>query len=181
MQYYKFPKGFHPKTEFKKGQDNPNYGKPAWNSGKVNTWMIGDKNQSKRQEVRIKISEIKKQLYGEKKIINPMYGKHHSKETREKISKTRIERGYKGEKCPNWRGGVTSETIKRCSELFWKKLRKMVYQRDNFTCQKCGKHEGKLQCHHIVPFRINEDNSMNNLITLCIACHRKSDWNKSWC
>ncbi len=57
-------------------------------------------------------------------------------------------------------------------------LRKMVLERDNWTCQRCGKSkddypELELHCHHIFP--INEDPirsaDIDNCITLCKECH----------
>ena len=57
-------------------------------------------------------------------------------------------------------------------------LRKMVFERDNWTCQKCGKSKKDfpeliLHCHHIFP--INEDPirsaDMDNCETLCKECH----------
>ena len=49
-------------------------------TGRRNYWQEGDKNQAKRPEVRKKISES---LIGEN---NPMYGKHHTKEEKERQS-----------------------------------------------------------------------------------------------
>ena len=57
-------------------------------------------------------------------------------------------------------------------------LRKMVLERDNWTCQKCGKSkdefpELELHCHHIFP--LNEDPirsaDMDNCIIYCKECH----------
>ena len=59
-------------------------------------------------------------------------------------------------------------------------LRKLVLERDNWTCQKCGKSkeeypELELHCHHIFP--LNEDPAgsadIDNCITLCKECHQK--------
>jgi len=46
----------------------------------------------------------------------------------------------------------------------WKEIKKQIKERDNFTCQECGKKEGEeyLQVHHKVPYRIFEDNSEGN-------------------
>ena len=59
-------------------------------------------------------------------------------------------------------------------------LRKLVLERDNWTCQKCGKNkkdnlELELHCHHILP--LNEDPiqsaDIDNCITLCKDCHNE--------
>lgn len=58
-------------------------------------------------------------------------------------------------------------------------LRKMVFARDNWTCQKCGKSKDDfpdlvLHCHHKYP--LNEDPvgsaDMDNCITFCADCHK---------
>lgn len=65
----------------------------------------------------------------------------------------------------------------------WKRLRRIVRDRDKDTCQHCGiteKEVGKkLDVHHINPFR-NFDchekaNDLSNLITLCPSCHHRED------
>ena len=59
----------------------------------------------------------------------------------------------------------------------WDELRREVYKRDNYTCQRCGAKgkkvggDAEINCHHIVPrSRGGTDNSYN-LITLCEECH----------
>ena len=83
------------------------------------------------------------------------------------------------EKHWNWKGGITPELQKRINNPVWKIIRKKVYARDNWTCQicgiKCNKYKGQIQCHHIIPYRITQDNSESNLITLCASCHGKEE------
>lgn len=53
-------------------------------------------------------------------------------------------------------------------------LRKKVFERDNFTCQKCkvqDKSARILEAHHINPLYANGEDELNNLITLCSNCH----------
>ena len=63
----------------------------------------------------------------------------------------------------------------------WKKTKEAVRQRDNYTCQNCGAQEdGRAHdVHHKIPFRafssIEEANRMENLVTLCPACHRRAE------
>lgn len=61
----------------------------------------------------------------------------------------------------------------------WDELRKLCYERDNYTCRRCKKKftEDKLHAHHIVPFRRGQWNSIINLITVCPSCHKKLDNN----
>lgn len=54
-------------------------------------------------------------------------------------------------------------------------LRKLVLERDNWTCQKCGSTD-TLHCHHIDPVASNpiESADVDNCITFCIDCHIES-------
>lgn len=56
-------------------------------------------------------------------------------------------------------------------------LRQMVFERDNWECQKCGKteKESPLHCHHIKGYAQNKilANDADNCITLCKDCHKE--------
>ena len=91
--------------------------------------------------------------------------KPHSEETKRKIGK-----GNKGkligEKNHQWQGGKSFETY----GVDWTlTLKQSIRQRDNYTCQMCGK-EPSIQVHHIDHNKKNCNS--NNLITLCRSCHR---------
>lgn len=67
-------------------------------------------------------------------------------------------------------------------------LRKMVFERDNWTCQKCGRSKEEfpkivLHCHHIFP--LNEDPigsaDLDNCETLCKECHQWKHMNIPGC
>jgi len=62
----------------------------------------------------------------------------------------------------------------------YKEWRKSVYERDNYSCQKCGARSGnghavELHPHHIKPFASYPDlrYEVSNGVTLCKDCHRK--------
>ncbi len=66
----------------------------------------------------------------------------------------------------------------------WNRLREAVRLRDGYRCQVCDATEGTARqhdVHHKIPFRAfptaAEANRMENLITLCPACHRKTEQN----
>ncbi len=65
----------------------------------------------------------------------------------------------------------------------WDRIRQAVRRRDGFRCQVCGTPENGREhdVHHKVPFKAftsaAEANRMDNLITLCHACHRKTEQN----
>jgi DEAD/DEAH box helicase domain-containing protein len=63
----------------------------------------------------------------------------------------------------------------------WESLRRQARARDGYRCQVCGQLEGDREhdVHHKKPFRAfsspSEANQLNNLITLCSACHHKAE------
>lgn len=69
----------------------------------------------------------------------------------------------------------------------WEQQRKAARDRDNHTCQICGKtreQEGKnLAVHHIKAYRLFtnsiEANALENLITVCQSCHMKLEHAKT--
>lgn len=58
-------------------------------------------------------------------------------------------------------------------------LRQMRFEIDNYTCQKCNKHQDELEvglhCHHIEGIRWEplESADVDKTITYCKTCHRK--------
>lgn len=54
-------------------------------------------------------------------------------------------------------------------------IRKAVILRDGAKCKECGKFNCKLEVHHIKPRRFGGSNTLGNLITLCEACHQKTE------
>lgn len=61
----------------------------------------------------------------------------------------------------------------------YKQWRNKVFQRDDYTCNKCHKRGGKIQAHHIKPWALYIDDRFNvdNGITLCNECHRQEHSN----
>jgi len=70
----------------------------------------------------------------------------------------------------NWKGGITGTGYPK---EWINKLRSEIRERDNYTCQECGKKQGKhkLDIHHIDGIKININH--DNLIALCRSCHIK--------
>lgn len=55
----------------------------------------------------------------------------------------------------------------------WRKARAHALKNSPF-CGHCGSLNIKrLQVHHIVPFRLTRNNSQDNLIPLCLSCHKR--------
>lgn len=109
----------------------------------------------------------KRDLKGEN---NPFYGKHHTPESKAKM-------GAKGEKHPHWKGG--RGTLPYGPE-FTRKFKRMLRERDNYTCQSCGithKELGRtLEIHHIDHNMMNNDPT--NLVTVCGSCNVWYSWHR---
>lgn len=101
-----------------------------------------------------------------KKTLNenaPFKDHHHSDESKELI--TLHTKGlHVGSNHYNWKGGISF-----IRGIEWENITPTVRKRDKFTCQYCGKN-GHI-VHHIIPYRISRNNSLDNLITLCSKCH----------
>lgn len=93
-----------------------------------------------------------------------------------------MSENLRGEDNPNYSGGHEHDR-----GPLWNKIAERVRERDKYTCQDCGKSQGKnieetglrLQAHHIQPidtFDSHEKaNRLENLVALCHECHPK--WN----
>jgi transposase-like protein len=131
------------------------------------------------------------------KIAKALKGKTLSKESKQKISLARkgLSSPFKGFRkvthpeivkwgCPkekhwNWKGGISSKTnlLRQLSQ--YKHWRDMVFKRDDYTCQFCGKRGGYLEAHHIIPVAtLLQTEELYDLIfapedgyTLCKKCH----------
>lgn len=81
-----------------------------------------------------------------------------------------------GEHNHMWKGGVSTLVQRIRKSRAYKYWRKHVFQRDNYTCQACGEHGGKLNADHVMPFALYEDIRFEilNGRTLCEDCHRKT-------
>jgi hypothetical protein len=58
-----------------------------------------------------------------------------------------------------------------------KDMRAWVFKRDRNRCKKCGARSG-LECHHIVEVYKGGQHDVDNLDTLCEACHAEWTWNE---
>ena len=52
-------------------------------------------------------------------------------------------------------------------------MRIACLMRDNYTCQQCGKQNGRLEAHHLIERSRGGKDTLANLITLCEDCHHQ--------
>ena len=79
----------------------------------------------------------------------------------------------------NWKNGI-SKVNKTERELAWysgkyRRWRKAIFTRDNYTCQDCGQIGGYLHADHIKPWALYPElrYRTNNGQTLCVKSHQK--------
>lgn len=137
-----------------------------------NNGIMSMENHPNFNSEKINCSVCQKEIY-----VNQYNLKEHKKHY---CSVECMAEDYKtilqGENNPNWRGGWIDYYGPS-----WPRISREVRERDNFTCQRCGKTEselpkGGLHVHHIQPFRTfngchEEANRKENLISLCFKCH----------
>lgn len=75
---------------------------------------------------------------------------------------------------PPWKRGARE--IRNSKK--YSKWRTKVFERDNYTCQKCGQIGGELNAHHIKEFSNYPTLrfKLSNGLTSCEDCHRKEHW-----
>jgi hypothetical protein len=111
-------------------------------------------------------------------------GKHHSPKSEFKKGSVPWNKGkvfYQilGSNHPQWRGGLSFKPY----PLGWTKTyREQIRSRDSYKCQSCGCSETEcnrvLSVHHI---DYNKNNlSENNLISLCLSCHMKTNYKRDY-
>ena len=118
------------------------------NKGRINYWMLGDKNVAKRPEIREKI---------------------RVKATGRKAPSTAFKNGKEH---PLWNGGTSLINYPR--EFY--KMRKILTNTKT-NCESCGKHKKDINhrwlknfdIHHIDGDKMN--NEKENLMVLCRDCH----------
>lgn len=120
-------------------------------------------------------------------------GRKHKESTKEKIRAAALADGRvpwgkgnnpywigkTGEYHPCFRGGLTPERQSVYSSQEWVDAVKIVWARDDATCQCCGKHHntesnrGNFHIHHVVTFQAKElQTDPSNLVLLCKDCHK---------
>lgn len=108
---------------------------------------------------------------------NPFFGKKHSLETRRKMTEAKLKSPTKmfGANNPQWKGGISKEYKRIRSSSDFRKWREQVFERDDYTCQKCYIRGGKLHPHHKLNFSEYPDLRfvIDNGLTFCEDCHKK--------
>ena len=145
-------------SERMKGENNPMYGmigdkNPMFGIKRLDVVerMTGQNNPAKRPEVRQKISDKNK-------------GKNN---------------GLFGENHPNWKGGISCEPYCiQWNDTEYKDWIKFERDEGKCNCPTCNEKSTKLCLHHINYDK--KDCRPTNLITICISCNSKANFNRNW-
>lgn len=100
---------------------------------------------------------------------NPFYGKKHSLDM--KIGLSCYFRNIDRSEFEDF---TKPESFRQTKSGAFKTWRKLVFERDDFTCLLCGVRGGPLEPHHIIPRREDQTKiyQVENGATLCKRCHK---------
>jgi hypothetical protein len=130
-------------------------------TGKPNVKLRGYKQSAEHIGKRILKGE-QHPMHGRLGADHPSYGKP----------------GLVGSANPNWQGGKSFEDY---GLEFIESLKRQIRMRDGYRCSMCHISEddagSALSVHHIDYDKKN--NSIENLISLCVSCHARTNWGRS--
>jgi 5-methylcytosine-specific restriction endonuclease McrA len=157
--------------------------------GESNKKKWQEKSLEEKQKFKEERSRIQKELLQNQEYKNKLVKSHIGK-----IGFWRNKRRPEiaGVNCHLWEGGRTKLTKQIRDSVEYKKWRREVFERDNFTCQICGNRGCQIQADHypksfsqiLKEYNIKDLNEAlkckelwdtNNGRTLCLDCHKKTD------
>lgn len=141
----------------------------------------GQKGGTKPPRTKEHCRNMSKVLTGRKlteehcrKISEGRKGCEHSEEAKRKMSIAKL-----GSNNPTWAGGISKLPY---PFDFNAALKDLIRERDDYTCQLCGKTKEELErilsVHHIDYIKENLDPT--NLITLCCNCNSKVNFKRKY-
>ena len=57
------------------------------------------------------------------------------------------------------------------SQRQWREMRELVFERDRYVCQYCGRQIAHPHCDHVYPLSRGGRSTLDNLVTACPACN----------
>lgn len=135
------------KTRIKRSARMTGENNPQWKPDKERIQLSEEEKIIKRQriieEARLRMSTNNPMFFDEvkEKVRNTIKQKYEIGEIKKKFGKNN----------PLWKGNRIYGQIIRTRLIEWIK---QVMERDDFTCQECGKRGVVLEVHHVVPLRI---------------------------
>jgi hypothetical protein len=160
-----FKKGSAPWHKGLKGVYTPEQLERITIANRVKSWTTASENNWQWKGGKPKCKDCEKQL--------TYYAKAGS---RYRSCKSKF---YSKENSPSWKGGISSaDRLERIK--FRRTTQKLVFEKDNYTCQNCGVRGNYLQVDHIKGWsefpELRFD--ISNCQTLCMSCHYFKTFNK---
>mgnify|MGYP001568368946 CR=1 FL=1 len=146
----------------------------AWKSLNVIPWSKGLTKETDERLAKL-AKKIREQFKNGRKIpirtgeSHHMFGKHHSTETKEKMS-----RAHSGANHWNWQEGKTDPVHRLRNQIRYQEWRLAVLEKDGGKCTVCAS-ISRPNAHHIASFKDNPElrYDLENGRTLCNACHAR--------
>lgn len=118
----------------------------------------------------------------DKKFGKWMIGRKGGQAKNKLVWRRKLSLSKKGERNPQWKGGLTEINSVIRNSLEYKLWREAVFKRDNYTCVWCGIKSGQgkeitFNADHIKPFYLYPELrfSIDNGRTLCLNCHMTTE------
>ena len=190
-QHYRYIRGHHfrgvPKTdEHKRKLAQGMMGKPGyWTGTKMPESACEKMSESARKKTLSREHKAKIAARMKERIVSEETRKklrEHKHSVEERIKMSEAQRGDKG---PNWQGGVSSEMNRARQSVEFRLWREAVFARDLHTCQDCGRTKEELgdiilHPHHLKSFTKYPAlrYEIANGVTLCSVCHAKRHYRR---
>lgn len=124
--------------------------------GRSERWNLGVKDETGSTLFLYQLTDLPRKRYRTRKRLNPYL--------EPPTEPHRLDTAF-----PKFWNGHTN-----LNKATWAELRLAVLERDGYCCVKCG-NTYALHIHHINPRREGGSDELNNLETLCLGCHAKTN------
>lgn len=157
-------------------------GRPGWNKDLTKET---DPRVAKQAEKITGVRQSKETIEKKRKaLVGRSYIELHGEERANEILR-RKSASLLGSNSPNWQGGTSDNEAYYSFEF--RRARIQVKERDNYTCQLCGKIEedevlelGRGLAVHHIDYIVTDNHDPSNLITLCCRCNSKVNFNRDY-
>ena len=129
----------------------------------IRKWSVSENKQTVQEKMDKTV----------KKWNRKQNAKRRPKKLKKQVAKSEKKKEWKKRVFAGWKDTPEQATFRRSPE--YQEWRKIVLERDGYTCQHCQKTGGRLVVHHIKTFKMNLELRIEpeNGIVLCNKCHEE--------